>query len=94
MKTPDCLLINPRSSYYSKAQKAVPYLPAGLLSIASTLKHAGFHPFVLDMVTEDNPLGTLTSYLDEAPGRVRLVGFTVMTTQIRHAADLSRNAFP
>lgn len=87
----DCLLINPRSAYYSKTQKAVPYLPAGLLSIASVLKHSGFQPFVLDMVTEDDPVKTLSEYLDNASGRVRLVGFTVMTTQIRHAADLSRH---
>jgi len=43
------------------------------------------------MVAEDDPLEALSKYLDEDPGRVRLAGFTVMTTQIRHAAELSRH---
>lgn len=88
MEAYDCLLVNPRSAYYSKAQKSVPYIPAGLLSIASVLKRAGFSPFVLDMVTEDEPLATLDSYFGGG-GKVLLAGFTVMTTQHRHASEMS-----
>lgn len=88
MEIHDCLLINPRSAYYSKAQKSAPYIPAGLLSIASVVKRAGFSPFVLDMVTEDDPLSALEAYF-KGPGKVLLAGFTVMTAQHRHASEMS-----
>ncbi|HOW88765.1 MAG TPA: radical SAM protein [Elusimicrobiales bacterium] len=90
MKKYDCLLINPRPYHYSKAQKTTPYMPAGLLSIASVLKNAGSEPFVLDMIAEDDPIRTLSAFMGASPQSVRLVGFTVMTTQIHHAAELSR----
>lgn len=88
MRTYDCLLINPRSDYYSRAQKSAPYIPAGLLSIASAVKRAGASPFVLDMVTEDDPLRTLDAYLG-GKNKVLLAGFTVMTAQHRHATEMS-----
>ncbi len=90
MRTYDCLLINPRSFFYSKEQKTVPYLPAGLLSIASVLKRAGRRPIVLDMVAEDDPAAALDAALGGDPSPVLLAGFTVMTTQYRHAAEMSR----
>lgn len=88
METHDCLLINPRSAYYSRAQKSSPYIPAGLLSIAGVVKRAGFSPFVVDMVTEDEPLRALEIHFKEAD-KVLLAGFTVMTAQHRHAAEMS-----
>lgn len=89
METYDCLLINPRSAHYSKAQKSVPYIPAGLLSIASVLHRGGFKPFVIDMVAEDDPVEALDRHFGRAPENVLLAGFTVMTTQHRHAAEMS-----
>ncbi len=89
MKTYECLLINPRSAYFS-IQKAIPYPPASLLSIASFLERAGARSFVLDMVAEEEPLEVLKKHLAAEPGRVLLAGFTVMTTQVRHAAEMSK----
>lgn len=84
----DCILVNPRSLYYSPNQKTSPYLPAGLLSIAGVLEKKGLRTFVLDMVVEDDPEAALDRYLGE--GGVPLVGFTVMTAQLRHAAEMTR----
>ena len=90
MKTHECLLINPRSAYHY-IQTPIPYPPASLLTIASFLERSGVSSFVLDMVAEEDPVGLLSRHLDAAQGGVLLVGFTVMTSQVRHAAELSRH---
>ena len=89
MQPYECILINPRSIYYSKGHNSPPYLCAGLLSIASLLESKGCRTFILDMVAEEDPLAVLEDYLGKAPGKVLVVGLTVMTSQIKHAIELS-----
>lgn len=52
----DCILINPRSIYYSKEQQASPYPYAGLLSIGSFLCSKEWKTIILDMVLDDEPI--------------------------------------
>lgn len=85
----DCVLINPRSITFTKAQAEAPYLYAGLLSIGSLLRSRGWGATILDMVVEEDPLEALA--LAAAGERAPLLfGLSVMTTQVPHAIELSR----
>ncbi len=85
----DCVLINPRSITFTKAQAEAPYLYAGLLSIGSLLRARGWRTTILDMVVEEDPLEALAAAAggDTPP---LLFGLSVMTSQVPHAIELSR----
>lgn len=86
----DCLLINPRSVYYSEADRSLPYLYAGILSIGSLLQARGWSTGILDMVVEKDPIQSLESCLHSNPNGVAFIGLSVMTSQITHALELSQ----
>ncbi|MFH1541438.1 MAG: radical SAM protein [Elusimicrobiota bacterium] len=87
----DCILINPRSVYYSKEQQSSPYPYAGLLSIGSFLCSKGWETTILDMVLEDDPVKAFDDTIKSNPNQIILVGFSVMTSQISHASQLSKH---
>ncbi|MFA5778962.1 MAG: radical SAM protein [Elusimicrobiota bacterium] len=86
----DCILINPRSIYYSKEQQSSPYPYAGLLSIGSFLCSKEWKTIILDMVLDDEPIKLFDDTIKNNPNQIILVGFSVMTSQVAHAARLSK----
>jgi anaerobic magnesium-protoporphyrin IX monomethyl ester cyclase len=92
----DCILINPRSIYYSLEQQSAPYLYAGILSIGSLLHSKGLKTAICDMVVENDPIQALRERIG-GKDRAVLVGLSVMTSQVPHAIEISRfikNEYP
>ncbi|MBA3066768.1 B12-binding domain-containing radical SAM protein [bacterium] len=86
----ECILVNPMSIYYSKAERTNLTHYAGLMSIASVLDKNNCQTHVLDMVIEDSPEDALRRCIGEFREKVLIIGFSVMTSQLPHAVELSR----
>lgn len=86
----DCLLVHPRSVYYSETERRDPYLYSGLLSIANVIAEAGYKVTILDAVVETDPAAALKAILKDNAATLRLVGFTAMTSQTDSAASLTK----
>ncbi len=86
----DCILINPRSIYFSVGERKNPYLYTGTLSIATVLQTNGYRARVIDMVALDDPIAALEQYVGKYSQELLLIGFSVMTSQIPHALMLTK----
>ncbi|PIU33368.1 hypothetical protein COT04_00420, partial [Candidatus Shapirobacteria bacterium CG07_land_8_20_14_0_80_39_12] len=86
IKMYECILVNPRSIYYSKAERTNLTHYVGLMSIASVLDKHNCQTHILDMVIEDNPEDALRRLIGGFGEKVLIIGFSVMTSQLQHAA--------
>ena len=85
----ECILINPRSIYFSEASKLTHPLYAGILSLASFLHDNKHSVRMIDMNVEDEPMSVLRNYISKKRNETVLIGFSVMTSQIVDALQMA-----